>query len=43
MNDYPAEPPRETIADRDRVYPGDGIAPIKQIVGDLHRVNSAAV
>lgn len=32
MNDYPAEPPRETIADRDRVYPGDGVAPISQIL-----------
>ena len=27
-NDYPAEPPRETIADRDRVFPGEGIAPL---------------
>jgi 2-keto-myo-inositol isomerase len=39
MNDYPAQPPRETIADRDRVYPGDGVAPLKQILGDLKRVN----
>lgn len=35
LNDYPAEPPRETIADRDRVMPGDGIAPLSQILKDL--------
>jgi sugar phosphate isomerase/epimerase len=35
LNDYPAEPPRETITDRDRVYPGDGIAPLTQILRDL--------
>jgi len=28
MNDYPAEPERETISDQYRVYPGDGVAPI---------------
>ncbi len=26
-NDYPAAPPREQIADRDRVFPGEGVAP----------------
>jgi sugar phosphate isomerase/epimerase len=36
LNDYPADPPRETIRDRDRVYPGDGIAPLTQILCDLH-------
>ena len=35
MNDYPADPPRETIGDRDRVMPGDGIAPLTQILRDL--------
>lgn len=29
VNDYPANLPRETITDADRIYPGDGIAPIK--------------
>ncbi len=43
LNDYPAEPPRETIRDRDRVYPGDGIAPLRQIICDLHANNSGAV
>lgn len=32
MNDYPADPPREKIGDADRVYPGDGIAPISKIL-----------
>ena len=35
MNDYPADPPRETIADKDRVYPGDGIAPLTEILKTL--------
>jgi 2-keto-myo-inositol isomerase len=43
MNDYPTQPPRETIADRDRVYPGDGVAPLKQILADLRKVNPALV
>jgi 2-keto-myo-inositol isomerase len=42
LNDYPADPPRETIGDRDRVYPGDGIAPLTQIIGDLHANGSRA-
>jgi 2-keto-myo-inositol isomerase len=42
INDYPAEPPRETITDRDRVYPGDGIAPLTQIIRDLHNNGSRA-
>lgn len=28
VNDYPADPPRETIGDEHRVYPGDGVAPL---------------
>jgi len=31
VNDYPAEPARPMIADRDRVYPGDGVAPLTDI------------
>jgi 2-keto-myo-inositol isomerase len=38
MNDYPGNPPRAGISDRDRVYPGDGVAPINQILADLQRV-----
>ncbi len=28
INDYPADPARDIIADADRVFPGDGVAPI---------------
>jgi sugar phosphate isomerase/epimerase len=36
VNDYPADPPRDKAADRDRVMPGDGIAPLTQILRDLY-------
>jgi sugar phosphate isomerase/epimerase len=36
MNDYPADPPRETIGDTDRVFPGDGIAPMDPFLRDVH-------
>lgn len=32
LNDFPADPPREKIGDADRVYPGDGVAPITSIL-----------
>ncbi|MFP6762498.1 MAG: sugar phosphate isomerase/epimerase family protein [Planctomycetaceae bacterium] len=35
VNDYPADPPRQTISDKDRVYPGDGIAPLDGILQTL--------
>lgn len=35
MNDYPAAPPRADIADAQRVYPGDGVAPLAELLGDL--------
>ncbi len=34
MNDYP-EIPRETIVDADRVFPGDGVAPLPMILRTL--------
>jgi sugar phosphate isomerase/epimerase len=34
-NDYPANPPRATVTDAHRVYPGDGVAPWKEIVRNL--------
>jgi len=43
LNDYPADPPRDKITDRERVYPGDGIAPLTQILRDLHDNGSRAV
>jgi len=36
LNDYPADPPREQARDSDRVFPGDGVAPISQILQDLY-------
>ncbi len=38
MNDYPAHPPRATATDADRVYPGDGIAPLPAILADLRAI-----
>lgn len=35
INDFPADPPREKIADRNRVYPGDGVGPIGEILRTL--------
>jgi 2-keto-myo-inositol isomerase len=35
VNDYPDSPPRDTITDSDRVYPGDGVAPLGQVFRDL--------
>ena len=35
MNDYPADPPRDKINDSYRVFPGDGVAPLTQILRDL--------
>lgn len=35
MNDFPANPTREKIVDADRVYPGDGVAPLGQILGRM--------
>jgi sugar phosphate isomerase/epimerase len=32
MNDYTADKPAATIVDADRVYPGDGVAPIRKVL-----------
>ncbi len=37
VNDYPAVPPREQIADSDRVFPGAGIAPTQEFARLLER------
>jgi sugar phosphate isomerase/epimerase len=34
-NDYPARPPRAKVTDADRVYPGDGIAPLQTMLRAL--------
>ncbi len=36
VNDYPATPPRAEMSDADRVYPGDGVAPLDWIFRTLY-------
>src|SRR5205823_5569035 len=43
FNDYPAEPPRAAITDAQRVYPGDGVAPLGKLVRDLQRIGFRGV
>jgi 2-keto-myo-inositol isomerase len=43
MNDFVLHIPREDQQDKDRVYPGDGAAPMKQILGDLHAMGGRKV
>lgn len=43
MNDYPASKPVEEQTDSDRIYPGDGAAPLKQILRDLMRMGGTKV
>lgn len=38
MNDYPNHD-RATIKDAQRVYPGDGVAPLKQLIGELRAID----
>lgn len=35
INDYPETPPRDAITDADRIYPGDGVAPLKGLLTSL--------
>lgn len=37
MNDYPAELAREKLTDGDRVFPGDGVAPLRSILEILYK------
>ena len=43
MNDYVSAIPRELQQDKDRVYPGDGVAPMKQILSDLAAMGGTKV
>ncbi|WP_153558755.1 sugar phosphate isomerase/epimerase family protein [Roseimaritima sediminicola] len=43
INDYPADPPRETISDKDRVYPGDGVCPLRESITQLIQHGFAGV
>jgi sugar phosphate isomerase/epimerase len=38
MNDYPATPGRAEITDAQRLYPGDGVAPLKDVLRDLRAI-----
>ncbi len=43
FNDYPSSIPREEQKDKDRLYPGDGVAPLKQIITDLASMEGTKV
>jgi sugar phosphate isomerase/epimerase len=43
FNDYPADPPRIAITDAQRIYPGDGVAPLKDVVRTLRRMGYQGV
>ena len=43
MNDYPSSPPREETRDSDRVYPGDGVAPLDLILQSLNSIGFKGV
>ena len=38
-NDVPADPPREQLGDEHRIYPGDGILPLKRALNLLAAIN----
>jgi sugar phosphate isomerase/epimerase len=43
INDYPADPPREEINDSHRVYPGDGICPLTDVLQTLYETGFRGV
>jgi sugar phosphate isomerase/epimerase len=43
MNDYPGNKPVRQQTDADRVYPGDGVAPFKQILTSLKNMGGTKV
>lgn len=43
LNDFSGSKPREEQNDADRVYPGDGAAPLKQILTDLKKAGGTTV
>jgi len=43
MNDYPAQPPLDQINDRHRIFPGDGIAPLTEILKTLRAIGAVPV
>ncbi len=43
INDYPGNKPVQEQTDNDRVYPGDGVAPLKQILKSLKAMGGTKV
>ncbi len=43
LNDYPADPPREKIDDSYRIYPGDGVCPLADILRLLRETGGQRV
>jgi sugar phosphate isomerase/epimerase len=43
LNDYPDQPPRDQMNDSHRVLPGDGVAPLSQILRDLRAAGGGTV
>ncbi len=43
MNDFPSDPPREKIDDSYRIYPGDGAAPLTDMLHILHETGGQKV
>jgi 2-keto-myo-inositol isomerase len=43
VNDFSSAIPREKQQDKDRIYPGDGVAPYKQIITDLANMGGTKV
>ena len=43
LNDYPGDIPREKQEDKDRVYPGDGVAPMGEIIRAIHDMGGPKV
>jgi sugar phosphate isomerase/epimerase len=43
MNDFPGSVAREKQEDKDRVYPGDGVAPLKEILTDLKNMEGTKI
>jgi sugar phosphate isomerase/epimerase len=43
LNDYSDDPPREKIDDSYRVYPGDGVAPLTELLQTLRRTGGQKV
>lgn len=36
INDYPSQPPRNELKDSDRIFPGDGICPFREVLPILY-------